>query len=125
MATAAEIQRHVDQAHEQAMVLLVAWLNERLKEEIRAPKWEYPTPPRVRDIISSGRLLNSQAVVRLPDGSFEIRWPVDYALEVHEGGVSPEYGRFPGRPWTLQPLQELPGKYSEFLQIALKQGAPR
>ncbi|MGA1023297.1 MAG: hypothetical protein ACO3S8_01165 [Aquiluna sp.] len=46
-------------------------------------------------------------------------WPVEYAAQVHEGGVSPTGLRFPGRRWTKVPLEEAPAQFDRFLRNAL------
>ena len=83
-------------------------------------KWDYPTPPKVRDIVDTGRLRASQTRTVNPDGSVTFTWPVEYATQVHEGGVSPEGLRFPGRPWTRDPLAEAPAKFGQFLRNQLE-----
>ena len=99
---------------------LGTWLDARFTQEISAVKWEYPTPPQVRDIVDTGRLRASQTRVVNPDGSITFTWPVDYAQQVHEGGVSTTGTRFPGRAWTKAPLEEAPAKFGELLRTALE-----
>ena len=98
---------------------LSRWLDTRFTAEISAPKWDYPTPPQVRDIVDTGRLLASQTRTVNSDGSVTFTWPVEYAAQVHEGGVSPTGLRFPGRPWTKVPLEEAPAQFDRFLRNAL------
>jgi hypothetical protein len=115
------LEASMQKAHKRAMEMLADWFNNRCKEEIKSDKWKWPTDPKVRDIVNSGRLVNSQTLRRLPDGSFEVDWPVPYAQEVITGGVSPESGRFPARDFTAEPLRELPSMYAHFLKIALRE----
>jgi hypothetical protein len=107
-------------AKAQALQQLATWLDTRFTEEISAVKWEYPTPPQVRDIVDTGRLRASQTRTVNPDGSVTFTWPVDYAQQVHEGGVATTGMRFPGRPWTKAPLEEAPAKFGQLLRTALE-----
>jgi murein tripeptide amidase MpaA len=115
-----DLSRQLEAATEQAMRQLSTWLDTRFTEEISAVKWEFPTPPQVRDIVDTGRLRASQTRVVNSDGSVTFTWPVEYAGQVHEGGVSTTGLRFPGRPWTKAPLEEAPAKFGELLRTALE-----
>lgn len=95
-------------------------LDTRFTQEISAVKWDYPTPPQVRDIVDTGRLRASQTRTVNPDGSVTFTWPVEYATQVHEGGVSPTGQRFPGRPWTRDPLAEAPALFGQLLREELR-----
>lgn len=99
---------------------LASWLDTRFTEEISAAKWDYPTPPQVRDIVDTGRLRASQTRVVNPDGSITFTWPVEYAAQVHEGGVALSGLRFPGRPWTKAPLEDAPAQFDRFLRTVLR-----
>lgn len=99
---------------------LSTWLDGRFTEEISAVKWDYPTPPTVRDIVDTGRLRASQTRTVNADGSVTFTWPVEYATQVHEGGVATNGLRFPGRPWTEAPLEEAPVKFGQMLRSALE-----
>lgn len=111
----------LDLATAQALRQLGTWLDARFTEEISATKWPYPTPPQVRDIVDTGRLRASQTRVVNPDGSITFSWPTEYATQVHEGGVSTEGLRFPGRPWTKAPLAEASAKFGQLLRSALEE----
>lgn len=103
-----------------AMRQLGLWLDQRFTEEISTAKWEYPTPPQVRDIVDTGRLRASQTRTEAPDG-VTFTWPVEYAQQVHDGGVSTRTRQpFPGRPWTKAPLEQAPEKFGEFMAAAVK-----
>jgi hypothetical protein len=104
----------------QATRQLSRWLDTRFTEEISAVKWDYPTPPQVRDIVDTGRLRASQTRTVNSDGSITFTWPVEYASQVHEGGVALSGLRFPGRPWTKAPLEEAATQYDRFLRNALR-----
>jgi hypothetical protein len=104
----------------QAMQQLATWLDTRFTAEISAAKWDYPTPPEVRDIVDTGRLRASQTRSVEPDGSVTFTWPVEYAAQVHEGGVATTGLRFPGRPWTKAPLEEAPAQFARFQREALR-----
>ena len=115
-----DLSRQLEAATNKAMRQLGTWLDTRFTEEISAVKWEFPTPPQVRDIVDTGRLRASQTRVVNADGSITFTWPVEYAGQVHEGGVSTTGLRFPGRPWTKAPLEEAPAKFGELLRTALE-----
>lgn len=103
-----------------AMRQLGTWLDQRFTEEISAVKWQYPTPPQVRDVVDTGRLRASQTRQETPEGVI-FTWPVDYAQQVHDGGVSTRTRQpFPGRPWTKAPLEQAEEKFGEFLRNALR-----
>jgi len=104
----------------QATRQLSTWLDNRFTEEISAVKWPFPTPPQVRDIVDTGRLRASQTRSVNADGSITFTWPVEYATQVHEGGVSLTGLRFPGRPWTKAPLEEATAKFDTYLREALR-----
>ena len=104
-----------------AMRQLGTWLDQRFTEEISAVKWEYPTPPQVRDIVDTGRLRATQTRQDTPEGVI-FTWPVEYAQQVHDGGVSTRTRQpFPGRPWTKAPLEQAEEKFGEFLRVATEQ----
>jgi hypothetical protein len=115
-----ELSQAVEIAKAQAMHQLGTWLDTRFTQEISAVKWEYPTPPQVRDIVDTGRLRASQTRVVNADGSITFTWPVEYAGQVHEGGVATTGLRFPGRPGTKAPLEEAPAKFGQLLRSALE-----
>lgn len=102
-----------------AIKQLGTWLDQRFTEEISAAKWEYPTPPEVRDIVDTGRLRATQTRQDTPEGVI-FTWPVEYAQQVHDGGVSTRNRQpFPGRPWTKAPLEQAEEKFGEFLSSAM------
>ena len=115
-----ELNQALNTAVAQATRQLGTWLDTRFTEEISAVKWEYPTPPQVRDIVDTGRLRASQTRVVNADGSITFTWPVEYAGQVHEGGVATTGLRFPGRPWTKAPLEEAPAQFGQLLRSALE-----
>jgi hypothetical protein len=90
-------------------------LDAQFTEEISAVKWDFPTNPKIRDIVDTGRLRASQTRVQNPDGSISFTWPLEYANEVHEGGVFLSGEPFPGRPWTEKPLEEFPENFDRIL----------
>lgn len=93
---------------------LTTWLDGRFREEITSAEWPFPTPPTVRDIVDTGRLRDSQDHTVTPEG-VRFTWSAPYAAQVHEGGVGLNGQRFPGRPWTRDPMAEVPAKFAEFL----------
>lgn len=116
------IREEITRALPAAMRKVAIYLDARFTEEISAVKWKYPTPPEVRDIVDTGRLRASQT--RIEDsktGSIQFVWPVEYAQQVHDGGVSTRTRQpFPGRPWTHLPMQEVPEKLGEYLTSELE-----
>lgn len=112
------------QATEDATDRLISWLNTRFTEEITTPKWPFPTPPKVRDIVNTGALLRSQRVTRTGPGEVSATWLAPYAAQAHEGGVGLNGMRFPGRPWTTAPLAESPERLNAFLKEALAERRP-
>ena len=102
-----------------AIKQLGTWLDQRFTEEISSVKWDYPTPPQVRDIVDTGRLRATQTRENTPEGVI-FTWPVEYAQQVHDGGVSTRNRQpFPGRPWTKAPLEQAEEKFGEFLSAAM------
>lgn len=95
-------------------------LDTQFTAEISAVKWDYPTPPKVRDIVDTGRLRASQTRTVNTDGSVTFTWPVEYANQVHEGGVALNGQRFPGRPWTAAPLEQAPTLFGQLLTRELE-----
>lgn len=111
---------NLQEANKQAMQMLQDWFVKRCTEEITSAKWEWKVPPKIRDIVASGRLRDSLVVTQTVNGGFTATWTVPYATNVHEGGVDPESGiEYLGRPWTKEPLRELPLVYAQFLKAAL------
>jgi hypothetical protein len=102
-----------------ALKQTATYLDIRFTQEISTVKWEFPTPPQLRDIVDTGRLRASQTRTTNADGSVTFTWPVEYAGQVHEGGVGLDGRAFPGRPWTKAPLSEAPAKFGEYLAQAL------
>ena len=109
---------------EVAMRQLGLWLDQRFTEEISAVKWAYPTPPQVRDIVDTGRLRASQYRTETKNGDavgVVFTWPVEYAQQVHDGGISTRTRQpFPGRPWTQAPLAQSQEKFGEYLSNQTK-----
>lgn len=114
---------HVEAAVAAATKRLSDVLDTRFTQEISAVKWDYPTPPKVRDIVDTGRLRASQTRTIEPDGSVTFTWPMEYATQVHEGGVGLNGQRFPGRPWTRDPLAEAPELFGELLREELRRAS--
>lgn len=114
------LSQQLESATAAAVQQLSTWLDMRFTQEISEVKWPYPTPPKVRDIVDTGRLRASQTRSVAPDGSVTFTWPVEYATQVHEGGVGLDGQRFPGRPWTKAPLEEASAKFGQFLRAQLE-----
>lgn len=116
-----KLDKQLEAAVQKALRQTSLYLDARFTEEISAVKWEFPTPPQVRDIVDTGRLRASQTREQQSDGTVTFTWPVEYATEVHEGGVGLNGQRFPGRPWTKAPLEELPTKFGQYLKAAIEE----
>lgn len=113
-------QRDINRAIQGATKQLMSYLDRRFTEEISAVKWEWPNEPEIRDIVDTGRLRASQTREETPRGT-RFSWPVEYASEVHNGGVSRRTRQpFPGRPWTKEPLDEVPEVLARLLEAELK-----
>lgn len=114
----------IDAAVEAALLELERWFLVETRREIETSKWPFATPPRVRDIVDTGRLRDSVVVTRTVTGGFSVTWNVDYATSVHEGGVDPETGaRYEGRPWTRDVIARIPSVFTQFLKTALTEQA--
>lgn len=110
----------IQEGQKAALQDLADWIGPRFVEEIEAVKWDYDTPPEVRDIVNTGRLRDSMEIT-VTENAITAAWPVPYAPQVHDGGVSTQTRkRFRGRPWTEAPLEEAPAKMNEFLDKRLK-----
>lgn len=116
------VRQDVSEAVKASIQLSANWLSQQFTAEISAVKWEFPTPPQVRDIVDTGRLRASQTRVDSGD-SVQFNWPVEYATQVHEGGVSLSGMRFPPRPWTLRPLKQFPQQFGTILAEELRKRA--
>jgi len=113
-------RKEVDAAIAAAKQRLMNYLDKRFTEEISAVKWEWPVEPELRDIVDTGRLRASQTREETSAGT-RFSWPVEYASEVHNGGVSRRTNReFPGRPWTIKPLEEANEVFGQLLEDELK-----
>lgn len=113
-------RKDIEEAVHAAVAKTGNWLSLQFTAEISAVKWEYPTPPMVRDIVDTGRLRASQTRIDSGD-SVSFNWPVEYAQQVHEGGVALNGMPFPPRPWTRRPLKEMPVKFGQILAEELRQ----
>lgn len=113
------LDEHLNRVKREALNDLAKWLDQRFSQEITTAKWGYPTPPQTRDIVASGRLLRSQSVT-VTSGHIDARWPVPYSAQIHEGGVTPYGMRFPGRPWTREPMKEAPAQFISLLRARLR-----
>ncbi len=116
-----KLDKKLEAAINKALRQTSLYLDTRFTEEISSVKWDFPSPPQVRDIVDTGRLRASQTRAQESDGSVTFTWPVEYATEVHEGGVGLNGQRFPGRPWTKAPLEELPAKFGQYLKAAIEE----
>lgn len=113
------LDQHLATQKRAALTELANWLDQRFTAEITTAKWDYPTPPQTRDIVATGRLLRSQQV-KVTGPSVEARWPVPYSTQIHEGGVTPYGMRFPGRPWTREPMKAAPAKFMALLRTRMR-----
>lgn len=125
MAQPKPLDEILQQAMKEALKNTGDRLARRFREEFDSKEWAYPTQPKVRDIVDTGRLRDSEEHHITPEGVLEFRWKAPYATEVHEGGVTLDNERFPGRPWTRDPIHELPTIFGEELGEAMRDGGQR
>lgn len=92
-----------------AMQRLVERLSLEYTKEISSSKWKW-TDGKLRDIVDSGRLRASQTVRPAAFNRYEFSWPVEYALQVHEGAKLKDGGEWPARPWTSSALENFDAK---------------
>jgi len=92
-----------------AMQRLVERLSVEYTKEISSAKWKW-TDGRLRDIVDTGRLRASQTVRPVSLNRYEFSWPVEYALQVHEGTKLKGGGEWPARPWTSTALENFDAK---------------
>jgi hypothetical protein len=110
-----EINAVIEEAKKKALIIL----DRRFTEEISAVKWDWPNEPKIRDIVNTGALRASQTREETDKG-VRFSWPVEYAVQVHDGGVLKEGNKpFPGRPWTKQPLDEFAKTLAELIEKGL------
>jgi hypothetical protein len=113
-----------DKAYQKTLKDVAEWFVRRCTEEIEADKWPYLTQPKMRDIVASGRLRDSVRIIPRPGGAFDVVWEADYSTEVHEGVTTLAGVAVLARPWTREPLKELPAKFAELLQANIRLYAP-
>ena len=124
MAATKSLRAAYDKAYQKTLKDTAEWFVRRCTEEIEADKWPYLTQPKMRDIVASGRLRDSVRIIPLPSGAFDVVWEVDYATEVHEGVTTPEGVAVLPRPWTREPLKELPAMFAQLLAANIKLYTP-
>ena len=99
----------LDKAIAKATRALVNRLSAEYTAEISADKWQW-VDGRTRDIVDSGRLRASQTVRQVSETQFEVSWPVEYAMQVHEGTKLKDGREWPARPWTQTALENVDAK---------------
>lgn len=101
-------------------------------EEITANKWEWPNGQSPRDIVDQNGLRGSYKPT--PGGDeYEHAWTQEYAAAVHSGArfrAESKWGRIwtniwgkpemPGRPWTEEPLEQLPKDFETLANAKLE-----
>lgn len=118
-----DIERAIQAAKAKAMRQLAVYLEANFTAEISAVKWGWPNPPTTRDIVDTGRLRSSVTREINDDDSVTFYWPLEYASHVHEGYIAIDGKRYPARPWTREPLKEVPTKFGEFFRAALERSS--
>lgn len=108
--------RQISDRFEKATRELAATLDGILRDAITANVWR--TIDGLDDIVDSGALLESQAVISSKASRISISYDVPYAALVHYGGYIMPYGNMdsrkvylPARPWVAEVLN---GNYNEF-----------
>ena len=115
-----DLERAFEAAKSKAMRQLAIRLETRFTDEISSVKWGWPNPPTQRDIVDTGRLRASLTREMNPDDSVTFTWATEYASHVHEGYVATNGQRYPARPWTREPLKEVPELFWTYLDAALR-----
>jgi hypothetical protein len=118
-----DFERALQAAKAKAMRQLAVYLEASFTDEISAVKWGWPNPPTTRDIVDKNRLRSSLTREINEDDSVTFTWATDYASHVHEGYVATNGQRYPARPWTREPLKEVPTKFGVFLRAALERSS--
>lgn len=90
-----------------------------LKQELSSPKWAWPVGSSPRDIVDSGRLRAAQELIQSSPSEWIIRWPVGYAIYVHEGYTTRSGSTMPARRWTEAPLAQIQARYNAALKARL------
>ena len=110
MATPKKLDTSVfDKAVAKATQQLVNRLSAEYTSEISSDKWDW-IDGQQRDIVDTGRLRASQTYTQQTDNKYMFVWPVDYAVEVHEGAKLKGGGEWPARPWTRTALENFDSK---------------
>ena len=104
-----EITRALEEAFSETNDLF----NRNAAREITKDKWAWPNAPSPRDIVDLGGLRDSYQRTNVSAREVDHTWTVDYAMAVHEGAVISGSGGFPGRPWTLEPIERLPKDFEK------------
>lgn len=107
------------EAAEQALKDTMLLMDAQLKQELSSPKWDYPVSPSPRDIVDTGRLRAAQELLRISPNEWTIRWPVDYAIYVHEGYTTRSGSQMPARRWTEVPLRLAQENFNKSLKYRL------
>lgn len=103
----------LDRAITAATQELINRLSAEYTSEISADKWKW-NDGSLRDIVDTGRLRASQTVQKAGNNRYQFSWPVEYALQVHEGTKLKGGGEWPARPWTKTALENVdPKKFFE------------
>lgn len=102
-------------------------LERRFATEFVKHKWDWPAEwqPAPRDIDDTGTLRRSQRKVKSAPNEWSWSWNMTYAVFVHNGVTfrrGPLAGKsFPARPWTLKPIEDLPGIFNTLVKHAMSQ----
>jgi hypothetical protein len=72
---------------------------------ITDPIYNWPRGESPRDIVDKGGLRQSQRMAYSGDFTTIYRWPLEYALPVHNGAKLRNGTFLPARPWTSTAIQ--------------------
>jgi hypothetical protein len=109
----------ISEAITKATNATVMVLDIELRKAITDPIWDWPRGESPRDIVDTGRLRNSQIMVRLGNRRAMYTWRVPYASIVRNGAVLRNGTVIPARKWDELAINraELPEVFAQSFKI--------
>ena len=109
----------ITSAVEEATKMTAIVLDIELRKAITDPIWTWPRGETPRDIVLTGKLRNSQVMVRLSGTRYRWRWGVPYSLIVRNGVVLRNGTVLPARKWDELAIKraDLPKVFSQSFRI--------
>jgi len=105
-----------DRVLEQAFIALVDDFAIEQVNQLEDPKWEWDRITKrksgvivdsPRDIVDIGTLRDALTIEYIDQTEAEISYPVDYAIDVHEGATRSDGSKMPARSWVTAAVDEL------------------